>query len=152
MHIPGHKSGRGLGAYFIKNAFKLDLTELNGTDNLQNPNGVLKSAQDFCAKVFGAEKTYFLTGGSSLGLRASILACAKKGDRLLVDRTCHKSVISAITLGGIEPVFISPVFDKERGLYLGISADEIINTKMAKNEAKYAVEKAKGRKEKYTEL
>lgn len=125
MHIPGHKSGRGLGAYFIKNAFKLDLTELDGTDNLQKPNGVLKSAQDFCAKVFGAEKTYFLTGGSSLGLRASILACAKKGDRLLVDRTCHKSVISAITLGGIEPIFISPVFDKERGLYLGISADEV---------------------------
>ena len=125
MHIPGHKSGRGLGAYFIKNAIKLDLTELDGTDNLQNPTGILKSAQDFCAGIFGANKTYFLTGGSSLGLRAAILGCTNPGDKLLVDRTCHRSVLSAITLGGIEPIFISPVFDKEKGLYIGISAEEI---------------------------
>lgn len=125
MHIPGHKSGRGLGVSFIKNAFRLDLTELDGTDNLQNPTGILKSAQASCAEIFGVSESYFLTGGSSLGLRAAILGCTHRGDKLLVDRTCHRAVLSAITLGGIEPVFISPVFDKEKGLYVGISAEEI---------------------------
>ncbi len=125
MHIPGHKSGRGIGAYFAKNIFKIDLTELDGTDNLQNPTGILKSAQDNTAGIFGAEQTYFLTGGSSLGLRSAILGTTKRGDKLLVDRLCHKSVISAITLGGIEPIFISPEFDQNMGIYTGISPERV---------------------------
>lgn len=122
MHIPGHKGGRGLGAYFKKSAFSIDLTEALGTDNLQDPSGILKTAQETCAKIFGAGESFFLTGGSSLGLRTSILGCAKRGERLIVDRTCHKSVISAIALGGIEPVFVYPEFDEKSGLYLGVSA------------------------------
>ncbi|MBQ3573376.1 MAG: aminotransferase class I/II-fold pyridoxal phosphate-dependent enzyme [Clostridia bacterium] len=125
MHIPGHKGGRGLSAYFKKSAFSIDLTEVEGTDNLQNPNGILKTSQDNCAKIFGAGESFFLTGGSSLGLRASILGCAKRGERLIVDRTCHKSVISAIALGGVEPVFVYPEFDEKSGLYLGVSADAV---------------------------
>lgn len=125
MHIPGHKGGRGLGASFIKNAFDIDVTELDGTDNLQNPDGILNEAQERCAKIFGAGETCFLTGGSSLGLRAAILGSVPRGGKLLVDRTCHKSVISAVTLGGIEPIFVSPDFDKEKGLYLGVSAAEV---------------------------
>lgn len=125
MHIPGHKGGRGLGVSFFKNASAIDVTELLGTDNLQNPTGILKDSQEFCAKAFGADFTCFLTGGSSLGLRAAILGSAKRGDKLLVDRTCHRAVISAITLGGIEPIFISPDFDDKRGLYVGISADKV---------------------------
>ena len=125
MHIPGHKGGRGIGAYFAKNIFKLDLTELDGTDNLQNPTGILKSAQNNTAGIFGAGQTHFLTGGSSLGLRAAILGTVRRGDKLLVDRLCHKSVISAITLGGIEPIFISPEFDSCMGIYTGISPEKL---------------------------
>lgn len=125
MHIPGHKSGRGLSACFEKYALKLDVTELSGTDNLQNPKGVLKNAQDNCAKVFGSERTYFLTSGSSLGLRAAVLGCASRGAKLIVDRTCHKSVIAAVSLGGVTPVFVYPDFDREKGLYLGVSVKEI---------------------------
>ncbi len=125
MHIPGHKSSRGLSAYFRKNAFSIDLTELSGTDNLQNPDGILKNAQENCAKIFGAEETHFLTGGSSLGLRAMILGCVPRGGKLLVDRCCHKSVISAIAIGGARPVFLEPDFDDDLGLYLGVSAEEV---------------------------
>lgn len=125
MHIPGHKSGRGLSAYFRKNAFSIDLTELSGTDNLQNPDGILKLAQENCAKIFGAKETHFLTGGSSLGLRAMILGCVQRGGKLLVDRCCHKSVISAIAIGGARPVFLEPDFDDDLGLYLGVSAEEV---------------------------
>lgn len=125
MHIPGHKSGRGLGASFVRNAARIDLTELDGTDNLQNPCGILKAAQDRCAKIFGAGETHFLTGGSTLGLLAAVMGCAPRGAKLLVDRTCHKSVISAVVLGGIEPIFITPELDADKGLYLGISADAV---------------------------
>lgn len=132
MHIPGHKSGRGLGACFKKNAFDIDLTELSGTDNLQNPEGILKDAQENCAKIFGAEETLFLTGGSSLGLRALVLGCVPRGGKLLVDRCCHKSVISAISLGGIEPIFLEPDFDDDLGLYLGVSRGEV-ERRLSKN-------------------
>lgn len=125
MHIPGHKSGRGLGAYFVRNAFDIDVTEVEGTDDLQNPTGILSDAQKRCAKAFGAYKSYFLTEGSSLGLRAAVIAACGRGGKLLIDRTCHKSIVSGIILGGIEPIFISPDFDKEKGLYVGVSAAAI---------------------------
>ncbi len=125
MHIPGHKGGRGLGSSFGKITPRLDLTELDGTDNLQNPSGILKASQEYCAKIFGAEETHFLTGGSSLGLRASILGTVPRGGAILVDRTCHKAVISAITLGGLEPVFIYPEYDRDSGLYLGLSPSTV---------------------------
>lgn len=125
MHIPGHKGGRGLSAYFKRSAFEIDMTELCGTDNLQNPSGILKEAQNNCAKIFGAEESLFLTGGSSLGLRAVVLGCVPRGSKLIVDRTCHKSVISAIAIGQVEPVFVYPDFDQKRGIYLGVSAEEI---------------------------
>jgi len=125
MHIPGHKRGRGLGAYFTRYAAKLDMTELKGTDNLLNPTGILKTAQDNCAKLFGAEETLFLTGGSSLGLRGAILGCVPRGGKIIVDRTCHRSVLSAVALGGAEPIFAYPTFDKKSGLYTGMPIDEI---------------------------
>ena len=65
-------------------AAKLDMTELKGTDNLLNPTGILKTAQDNCAKLFGAEETLFLTGGSSLGLRGAILGCVPRGGKIIV--------------------------------------------------------------------
>ncbi len=125
MHIPGHKNGRGIGAYFAKNAFDIDVTELSGTDNLQNPDGVLKEAQEACAKIFGAEQTCFLTGGSSLGIRAAILGSLNSGEKLLIDRMCHRSVFDAVVLGGIEPVFL--VRDFENGVYSGISKQAVID-------------------------
>ncbi len=132
MHIPGHKNGRGLSAYFRKNAFDIDVTEVCGTDNLQNPCGIIKNAQENSARVFGAGETYFLTEGSSLGLRAVVLGCVPRGGKLLVDRCCHKSIIAAIALGGVEPVFLTPDFDEELGLYLGVSCSEVKN-KLAKH-------------------
>lgn len=125
MHIPGHKGGRGLGAYFIRNAFDIDVTEVCGTDDLQNPTGILKDAQVRCAKAFGAYKSYFLTEGSSLGLRTAVMASFERGSKILVDRTCHKSVIAGIILGGLKPVFVNPAYDRQKGLYVGVSAADV---------------------------
>ena len=127
FHIPGHKGGIGLDDQWKTDIFSIDVTEFSETDDLQNPTGILKAAQDRAATIFGAYKTFFLTNGSSLGLLASIVGTLKPGDKILVDRTCHKSVISALVLSGAMPHFISPVWDEENQLYTGISANDIEN-------------------------
>lgn len=125
FHIPGHKGGRGLAAAWARDAFSLDVTEFDETDDLQHPSGILKEAQENAARAFGAGHTFYLTNGSTLGLQAAVLAVCKEGQALLVDRTCHKSVISALILAGVTPVFLSPVFDRERGLYTGFFKDQV---------------------------
>lgn len=127
FHIPGHKGGVGLDDQWMADIFSVDVTEFSETDDLQNPTGILKAAQNRAATIFGAYKTFFLTNGSSLGILASIVGTLKPGDKILVDRTCHKSVISALVLSGAIPVFISPVWDEENQLYTGISVDDIDN-------------------------
>ena len=125
FHIPGHKGGRGLAAAWARDAFSLDVTEFDETDDLQHPSGILKEAQENAARAFGAGHTFYLTNGSTLGLQAAVLAVCKEGQALLVDRTCHKSVISALILAGVTPVFLSPVFDRKRGLYTGFFKDQV---------------------------
>lgn len=125
FHIPGHKGGRGLNPDWVRDAFSLDVTEFSETDDLQNPTGILAEAQSRTAALFGAGESFFLTNGSSLGLEAAIMATCKPGEKLLVDRTCHKAVASALVLSGCIPVFLAPEFDEGRGLYTGISPAKV---------------------------
>lgn len=119
--VPGHKMGRAVTAQGGGFPFLIDLTELDGTDNLRNPSGILKSAQERAAAVFGADKTFFLLNGSTAGTEGAILGATKRGDKILIDRCAHCSVISAVILGGLEPVFVEPDFDETREIYTGIS-------------------------------
>lgn len=127
FHIPGHKGGVGFSARFKRNAFKIDVTELDETDDLMHPHGILADALQNAAEVFGADRTFYLTNGTSSGIEAAIMGCAKRGDTILLDRTCHRSVIAAVVLGGLNPVFVYPEFDKELGFYRGIKAETIID-------------------------
>ncbi len=128
FHIPGHKGGRGLNPEWVRDAFSLDVTEFSETDDLQDPTGILQEAQDRAAAIFGAGASFFLTNGSSLGLEAAIMSVCRPGEKLLVDRTCHKAVASALVLSGCIPVFLAPEFDKDRGLYTGISPEKVKET------------------------
>ncbi len=128
FHIPGHKGGKGLSVDWKEDAFSLDVTEFEETDDLQNPQGILKTAEENAAQIFGSGKSFFLTGGSTLGLEAALLASVKPGDKILLDRTCHKAVVNALVLTGGEPVFLAPEFDREDGIYLGISPRAVEET------------------------
>lgn len=116
-HMPGHNGGEGLDPKFRHNAFRVDVTEFDATDNLQDPKGILKKSRERAAKAFGAKETFFLVNGSTVGIQAAILAAAPRGSKLIVDRCCHKSVISAMILAGAEPVFIEPEFYQSHGIY-----------------------------------
>ena len=125
FHIPGHKFGRGLSHGFQRDAFSLDVTEFDETDDLQRPSGVLQEAQNRAAEAFGAGWSYYLTNGSSIGLHAAVIGCCSAGGKLLIDRSCHKSVAAAVVLYNIEPVFVYPEFDNSRGLYTGITVQAV---------------------------
>ncbi len=118
--MPGHKSGEG-----IPSLFKLDLTEIDETDNLHIPTGAIAEAQRLLAKAYGAKESFFLVNGSTCGIQAMLAATLSDGDKVLVCRTCHLSLISALTLCGAVPVFFDADFIPEAGVYGGVSPDVV---------------------------
>jgi arginine decarboxylase len=115
---PGHKQGRGTDPRDLKilgeGVYASDILLLNGLDDRRESQGVLSQAQELMADAVGADQAFFSTCGSSLSVRSAMMAVAGPGEKLLVSRNAHKSVISALILGGIEPVWVHPHFDSER--------------------------------------
>ncbi len=104
FHVPGHKA---CGEF--KSKFKdasLDVTELSYTDNLLCPDGAIAKAQKDIAKIFGAEKSYITTDGSTSGVLALVYCASKRGNKLIVFRNSHQSVWNACRLFGIEPLIV----------------------------------------------
>ncbi|MVP02154.1 aminotransferase class I/II-fold pyridoxal phosphate-dependent enzyme [Paenibacillus lutrae] len=119
FHVPGHKSGRGAdpaAASFFEPLMALDYTEISGLDDLHQPEGVIREAQELAADCFGADETFFLVGGSTVGNLAMIMSLCGTGDILLVQRNVHKSVLHGLMLAGAHAVFISPALDGDSGI------------------------------------
>jgi arginine decarboxylase len=115
FHTPGHKKGVGVGrslqTLLGPNCFRADLPELPELDNLFAPQGVIQAAQDLAAAAFGADRTWFLTNGSTAGILAAILATCGPGDKIILPRNSHLSAIHGLILSGAEPVFVAPDYD-----------------------------------------
>ena len=105
-HMPGHKRHRV--DYLPEGFTKVDITEIEGFDNLHAPEGIIKEAQEFAAKAMGAKHTYFLVGGSSCGVLAAISATVPRGGILVMSRGAHKSAYNAAILRQIKPEYIYP--------------------------------------------
>lgn len=104
FHMPGHKrSGALTGAEL---PYKIDITEIEGFDDLHHAKGILREAQERAAKVYQAEETHYLINGSTAGLLSAVFGCTRRGDRILMARNCHKSVYNAVFLNGLRPVYI----------------------------------------------
>lgn len=131
FHVPGHKSDAGVyagnkdAARIYEQMLTIDLTEIPGLDDLHQPEEAIREAQQLAAACFGAEETMFLVGGSTVGNLAMILAHCRPGDRLLVQRDAHKSVIHGLMLAGAEAVFITPRLDAASGMRLGLEPDDV---------------------------
>lgn len=110
FHTPGHHQGRaawGPWRELLGEAvFSLDLTELPGLDNLQDPQGIIRAAEDEAASFFGAGRTRLLVNGASAGIMAVLLAACREGDPVLVPRNCHQSVMHGLVLSGAAPVYL----------------------------------------------
>lgn len=114
FHMPGHKrNGSVTGAGL---PYGIDITEIDGFDDLHHARGILKEAQERAARVYCAEETCFLVNGSTAGILSAILGCTRRGDQILAARNCHKSVYHAIYMNELEPFYIYPQFDAEKEL------------------------------------
>ena len=136
-HMPGHKrnqmavevSGLSQGVHMDKkplaHARSIDITEIEGFDNLHHAEGILKQAQERAAAAYGAKRSYYLVGGSTAGILTAISALIPSGGRILIARNCHKSVYHAIFLRGLKVSYIQPEYEKEFGVPLPITAETL---------------------------
>lgn len=122
MHMPGHKRHK-----FLHNSlpYDIDITEIDGFDNLHNPNGILKERMEFASKLYKTKRTYFLVNGSTCGILASIKSVCENGDEILIAKNCHKSVFHAIELMDLKCSFIPSHFDDETKIHLQIYPEDV---------------------------
>jgi Arginine/lysine/ornithine decarboxylases len=119
FHVPGHHYGRALPDEpfaLFKDVMKIDVTELEDTDDLHHPEGVIREAQQLAARCFGADETFFLVGGSTAGNLAMLLAALDPGDAIVVQRNVHKSVLNGIALARARAIFVAPQMEPASGL------------------------------------
>ncbi len=129
FHTPGHKSGKGIATRFVKyvgpNIFSIDLTTLDEVDSLQKPTGVIKEAQELAAKAYGADRSFFLLNGTTVGNHAMIMTVCNPGDGILAARNCHKSVLAGAILAGARTQFIYPVMDAALMMSMNVTFDSV---------------------------
>jgi arginine/lysine/ornithine decarboxylase len=117
---PGHKQGRGTDPRVLdqlgRGIFEHDVLSLNGFDDRRESHGVLSDAQDLMADAVRADKTFFSTCGSSLSVKTAMISVAGPGEKLLVSRNAHKSVMAGIIISGIQPIWVHPHWDEDRQL------------------------------------
>ncbi|MGG3890724.1 aminotransferase class I/II-fold pyridoxal phosphate-dependent enzyme [Metabacillus fastidiosus] len=127
FHIPGHKKGAGIDPEFRdfigNNALSIDLINIGPLDDLHHPHGMIRDAQKLAAEAFGADHTYFSVQGTSGAIMAMVMSVCGPGDKIIVPRNVHKSVMSAIIFSGATPIFIYPAFDKRLGISHGITTE-----------------------------
>lgn len=124
FHMPGHKR-RLAKNQLLKNIYKIDITEIDGFDNLHEAEGILKEAQEKAAKVFGAYETLFLVNGATSGIVSAIYALSSEGEKAIIARNCHKSVYNGIMLSGAKPIYIYPEQEAYFEINSGISANRL---------------------------
>lgn len=106
MHMPGHK--RNIKLLGEKLPYKIDITEIDGFDDLHHANGIIKNIEDKAKRIYGSKRSFILVNGSTCGILAGIRSVANFGDKVLVARNCHKSVYNAIEINGLNPVYLLP--------------------------------------------
>ncbi len=130
FHIPGHTKGKGVFKDFRKligeKALNIDTTdEFDNLGTLHPATGPIKEAQELAAEAFGAKKTFFLLNGSTAGNLALAMALTKKGQKIIVNRNCHRSILTGLMISGAEPVWICPNRIEDWSVWGNIDAAKI---------------------------
>lgn len=126
--VPGHKQGKGhqaLSDFFGKDTISIDYNSSKPLDNLTHPTGVINEAEILAAEAFGAKKAFFMIGGTTSAVQAMILSSTKRNEKIIMPRNVHKSAINALVINGAVPIYINPGVDKELGISLGMSIEDI---------------------------
>ena len=126
--VPGHKRGRGnpeLVQLLGEKCVGIDVNSMKPLDNLCHPVSVILEAEQLAADAFGAAHAFFMVGGTTSSVQTMILTACKAGDKIILPRNVHKSVINALVLCGAEPVYVNPDVDSHIGIALGMELSQV---------------------------
>lgn len=126
--VPGHKGGRGnkrLSDFLGESCLKNDVNSMKPLDNLCHPVSVIKEAQELAADAFGAENAFFIVNGATGAVQAMVMSVCKSGEKIILPRNVHRSAINALVVCGAVPVYVNPGINKELGIPLGMTAEEV---------------------------
>ena len=126
--VPGHKRGRGnpeLVELLGEKCVSLDVNSMKPLDNLCHPVSVIKEAEELAAEAFRAAHAFFMVGGTTSSVQSMVLSCCKAGNKIILPRNVHKSVINALVLCGAIPVYVNPEVDNKLGISLGMQVAEV---------------------------
>jgi len=127
FHVPGHKNGFLMNKQtLLNNAWDFDVTELNGLDDLHAASGVILEAETLLAALFNTQKSFLLVNGSTVGNLAMIMSAVDEGDRVLVQRNSHKSVMNGIKLSKARPILLNPRYNEKWKVEGSVSCETIL--------------------------
>lgn len=121
MHMPGHK--RRMEGFC--NPYFIDITEIDGFDNLHHAKGILLEAQERAARLYRSKETHYLVGGSTAGILSAVCGCTRQGGKLIMARNCHKSVYHAASIMNLKTVYIYPQIEDNLGINGRIFPDDV---------------------------
>lgn len=127
FHMPGHKRREipdGIPGGF-PDPYGIDITEIDGFDNLHHAEGILKDAMETVAAIYGADRSWYLVNGSTCGILSAVFAATENGGKILTARNCHKAVYHAICLNRLEAEYLYPEEITEFGINGGIRAEDV---------------------------
>ncbi len=126
--VPGHKRGKGnpeLTEFLGQRCMSLDVNSMRPLDNLCHPVSVIREAEELAADAFGAGYAFFMVGGTTSAVQAMVFSASKRGEKIILPRNVHRSVINAMVLCGAIPVYVNPEVDKRLGIALGMSVSDV---------------------------
>lgn len=126
--VPGHKHGRGnpeLTAFLGEQCVSIDVNSMKPLDNLCHPVSVIGEAEMLAAEAFGAAHAFLMVGGTTSSVQSMVLSTCKRGDKIILPRNVHRSVINALVLCGAIPVYVNPEVDTKLGISLGMSRAQV---------------------------
>lgn len=126
--VPGHKRGRGnpeLTAFLGERCVGIDVNSMKPLDNLCHPISVIREAEELAADAFGAAHAFLMVGGTTSSVQSMVLATCKRGDKIILPRNVHRSVINALVLCGAIPVYVNPEVDPRLGISLGMRREQV---------------------------
>ena len=126
--VPGHKRGRGnpeLVSLLGKQCVELDVNSMKPLDNLCHPISVIKEAEELAAEAFGAAHAFLMVGGTTSAVQTMVLTACKSGEKIILPRNVHRSVINALVVNGATPIYVNPDTDNRLGIALGMKISQV---------------------------
>ncbi len=126
--VPGHKRGRGnpeLARLLGEKCVSMDVNSMKPLDNLCHPVSVIRDAEKLAADAFGAANAFLMVGGTTSAVQSMVMSAVQAGQKIILPRNVHRSVMGALVLCGAIPVYVNPECDTRLGIPLGMSLAQL---------------------------